>query len=69
MENMWLKATALNLDFQIISVIENMVDNQEFCDMFHLPTGRYGFHACVVGYAKSNTGRNARCTSEVHFEA
>jgi len=67
--NMWLKATALNLDFQIISVIENMVDNQEFCDMFHLPVGMYGFHACVVGYAKSSTGRNARCTSEVHFEA
>ena len=69
MENMWLKATALNLDFQIISVIENMVDNQEFCDMFHLPVGMYGFHACVVGYAKNSSGRNARCTSEVHFEA
>ena len=69
MENMWLKATALNLDFQIISVTENMVDNQEFCDMFHLPVGMYGFHACVVGYAKNSSGRNARCTSEVHFEA
>lgn len=66
MENMWLKATALNLDFQIISVIENMVCNQEFCDLFHLPTDRYGFHACVVGYGKERTGRNARCTSEIH---
>lgn len=68
MENMWLKATSLNLDFQIISVIENMVSNKEFCDMFHLPVGEYGFHACVVGYAKKGAGRNARCTTEVHFE-
>lgn len=68
MENMWLKATALNLDFQIISVIENMVDNKEFCDLFHLPTGEYGFHACIVGHAKEGAGRNARCTSEVHFD-
>ncbi len=67
MENMWLKATALNLDFQIISVIENMVNNKEFCDLFDLPTDRYGFHACVVGYAKEGAGRNARCTSEVHW--
>ena len=31
MQNMWIKATALNLDFQIISVTENMVNNQDFC--------------------------------------
>lgn len=67
MENMWLKATALNLDFQIISVIENMVNNQEFCDLFDLPVDRYGFHACVVGYANEGLTRNSRCTSEVHW--
>lgn len=71
MENMWLKATALNLDFQIISVIENMGNNPEFCGLFQLPTERYGFHACVVGtagYDKEKTGRNARCTSQVHWD-
>ena len=47
MQNMWIKATALNLDFQLISVTENMVNNQDFCDMLGLPVGRYGFLACV----------------------
>lgn len=68
LENMWLKATALNLDFQIISVIENMVNNKEFCDLFDLPVDRYGFHACVVGYANEGLSRNPRCTSMVHWE-
>ena len=67
MENMWLKATAINLDFQIISVIENMVDNKEFCDLFDLPTQRYGFLGCVVGYGKEGRTRNARCTSEIYW--
>ncbi len=66
MENMWLKATALNLDFQIISVTENMVGNKEFCDLFGLPADRYGFLTCVVGYG-NDFAKHPRCTSEVHF--
>lgn len=67
MENMWLKATALNLDFQVISVTENMVYNQEWCDMFGLPVGLYGFYSCVVGYRASAKGQSPRVTSEVHW--
>lgn len=68
MQNMWIKATALNLDFQIISVTENMVDNQEFCDMLGLPTGKYGFLACVLGHAKdSNAPQHPRATTQIHW--
>ncbi len=52
-QNMWLKATALGLDFGILSIIESMCHNQEFCDLFGLPVGEYGFHGCVVGYRKT----------------
>ena len=68
MQNMWIKATALNLDFQIISVTENMVNNQDFCDMLGLPVGRYGFLACVLGYAKDNNApQHPRATTQIHW--
>ena len=67
-QNMWLKATAMNLDFQIISVVENMVDNEAFCKMLGLPTDRYGFHACVLGHAKNpDMPQHARATTEIHW--
>lgn len=50
MENMWLKATALGLGFVLVSPIESMVNNDEFCKIFNLPAGRYGFHGCIIGY-------------------
>ena len=68
MQNMWIKATALNLDFQIISVTENMVDNQAFCDMLGLPTGKYGFLSCVLGHAQNETtAQHPRATTEIHW--
>ena len=68
MQNMWIKATALNLDFQIISVTENMVNNQDFCDMLGLPVGRYGILACVLGYAKDNNApQHPRATTQIHW--
>ena len=68
MQNMWIKATALNLDFQLISVTENMVNNQDFCDMLGLQVGRYGFLACVLGHAKDNNApQHPRATTQIHW--
>ena len=67
MENMWLKATALNLDFGLLSVIESMVDNQEFCDLFGLPVERYGFLACVLGHHKGEVRTAHPATAEIHW--
>ena len=66
-ENMWLKATALNLDLNLLSVIESMVDNQEFCDLFGLPAGRYGFHACVLGYHSGEVRTPHPASAEIHW--
>ncbi len=66
-QNMWLESTALNLDFGIISVIESMVSNQEFCDLFGLPAGRYGFHGCVIGHRAGETKKASPPTAEVHW--
>ncbi len=66
-QNMWLKATVLNLDFNLISIIESMVDNREFCDLFGLPIGRYGFHGCVLGYHRGAPRNADPATTEIHW--
>jgi nitroreductase len=54
MQNMWLKATALNLGFKLVSPIESMTDNAEFCALFGNSVGDFGYHGCIVGYAPDN---------------
>lgn len=66
-QNMWLKATALNLDFNPLSIMESMVDNQEFCQLFDLPVGRYGFHGCVVGTRQAETLTSKPITAQTHW--
>ena len=66
-QNMWLKATALNLDFNPLSIIESMVDNEAFCQLFDLPTGRYGFHACVLGHRKAEFPPQKTPTTQTHW--
>ena len=67
MENMWLKATVLNLDFMILSILESMTDNKEFCDLFRFPVGRYGFHGCVIGYRAGQIREPRYATAEIHW--
>jgi nitroreductase len=50
MENMWLKATALGLGFQIVSVTAQMADNSEFCRLLGLEHGKWALMGCAVGY-------------------
>jgi nitroreductase len=50
MENMWLKATALGLGFQIVSVTAQMADNSEFCRILGLEHGKWALMGCAVGY-------------------
>lgn len=67
LQNMWLKATALNLDFCILSPVEELVDNREFCNLLGLPVGEYGFHACVLGYGKTTPPEKKVASSQVHW--
>lgn len=66
-QNMWLKATALNLDFNMISPLESMWDNEDFCKLFDLPPGKYGFHGCIVGYRQEETLSSKPISDQVHW--
>ena len=50
LENMWLKATALGLAFQLISVTESMAEDEAFVRLLGLPFGEYVIDGCAVGY-------------------
>jgi len=50
LQNMWLKATALGLAFQLISVTESMAENEAFVRLLGLPFGEYVLDGCAVGY-------------------
>jgi nitroreductase len=51
LENMWLKATALGLGFQLVSVTAQMERIEDFCGLLGLYPGRWGFMGCAIGYA------------------
>jgi nitroreductase len=50
LENMWLKAAALGLAFQLLSVVESMSRDRDFVRRLGLPFGEYVLDGCVVGY-------------------
>ena len=50
LQNMWLKATALGLGFQLLSVTKMLTESREFFDMIGLQPGEFAVNGCVVGY-------------------
>ena len=50
LENMWLKATALGLGFQIVSVTSQMSSDPAFCAILGIPAGAWELMGCAVGY-------------------
>lgn len=60
MQNMWLKATALGLGFQLVSAIGQLSDNKDFCDILGVQTGKYGFDACTIGFPKISVTNESR---------
>lgn len=60
MQNMWLKATALGLGFELVSAIGRLSDNKDFCDILGVPTREYGFDACTIGFPKASATREGR---------
>jgi nitroreductase len=50
LENMWLKATALGLGFQLVSVTSQMSSDGAFCAILGLPPGEWELMGCAVGY-------------------
>lgn len=60
LENMWLKATALCLGFQIVSITSRMSTNPEFCRVLGLPVGEWEFMGCAIGYPQEELPPSVR---------
>ena len=50
LENMWLKATALGLGFQLVSAVQTMGKSKEFMELTGIPHGEFEIDGCAVGY-------------------
>lgn len=50
LENMWLKATALGLAFQLLSVVESMSGDRDFVRLLGLPFGEFVLDGCAIGH-------------------
>lgn len=50
LENMWLKATALDLGFQLVSITSQLSENDEFINLLEIPPGKFALNGCALGY-------------------
>ena len=50
LQNMWLKATALGLGFQLLTLTEEMAGDKGFCELIGIPCGEYVLDGCLIGY-------------------
>ena len=50
LENMWLKATALDLGFQLISLTSQMAEEDELMKLLGLPIKKFALNGCAIGY-------------------
>lgn len=50
MENMWLKATALDLGFQLVSLTSQMAEDEGFMGLLELPIKKFALNGCAIGY-------------------
>ena len=60
LENMWLKATVLNLGFQLVSVTGQMGSVPEFCQLLGIPPDVYELNGCAIGYYHEQLPRSIR---------
>ncbi|HEY3420908.1 MAG TPA: nitroreductase family protein [Methanomassiliicoccales archaeon] len=50
LQNMWLKATALGLGMQLLSITERMAEDKEFCELIGIPYGEYVLDGFLIGF-------------------
>ncbi len=50
LENMWLKATALDLGFQLISLTSQMAEDEELMKLLDIPLKKFALNGCAIGY-------------------
>jgi nitroreductase len=60
LENMWLKATALGLGFQLVSATAQMDDNPEFSALLGINPGEWTLNGCAIGYSAEELTSSVR---------
>ncbi len=50
-QNMWLKATALGIGLRLVSAIERLSENNDFCSLLGMSLGEFAFTGCIIGFA------------------
>jgi nitroreductase len=60
MENMWLKATALSLGFQLVSATSQMSDDPAFCAALGISPGEWDLMGCAIGYPSDELSPSIR---------
>lgn len=60
MENMWLKATALGLGFQLVSITSRMSSDPAFCTLLGIDPGSWELMGCAIGYSEDELSPSIR---------
>jgi len=55
MQNMWLKATALGLGFQLVSITSRMSSDPVFCTLLGIEPGSWELMGCAIGIPKTSS--------------
>lgn len=50
LQNMWIKAAALGLGLQLLSITQQLDTDKEFCDLIKIPIGEFVIDGCLIGY-------------------
>ena len=50
-QNMWLKATALGIGLRLVSAIERLSEDHDFCSLLGVSFGEFAFTACIIGFS------------------
>ena len=60
LQNMWLKATSLDLGFHIVSATTQMEEDKDFCEVLGINPGEWGLNGCAIGYPKEIPPKTSR---------
>ncbi|MEL7669936.1 nitroreductase family protein [Methanobacterium sp.] len=60
LQNMWLKATSLDIGFHIVSATTQMGEDEDFCEILGINPGEFGLNGCAVGYPKEIPPKTSR---------
>jgi hypothetical protein len=65
MDYIWLKAIAMGLDFQPLSMTAQMAQDRGFCELIGIPFEEFSFDGCLIGHSSGARHPSSKPTTEV----